>query len=158
MPTEEEQAVLQDKKAFLERAQRVQDVIYPAGMVTMGSPIAIFLFRKPSLLDKTNLWTEACPAAFAQDGTLETPIGPLGWCWLNFWHPADFVAHRLEPLFDTGYPATGTSRRPPSKFVEDVRTRAWARGPILAHSTYWTDPSVLKRIAAQLADSLAALP
>lgn len=144
------QPALQEKKAFLVRAKRVQDAVYPVGLVTMGSPIALFLFRKPPLLDDTNLWTKACPAAFAQNGALDTPVGTLRWRWQNFWHSADFVAHRLEPLFNTGYPAT--------KFVEDVKTSAWAREPISAHSTYWTNPTILRRIAAQLADALVTLP
>lgn len=141
---------LEERKAFLVRAKRVQDTVYPVGMITMGSPIALFLFRKPPLLDDTNLWTKACPAAFTQNGALETPVGSLRWRWQNFWHSADFVAHRLEPLFNNGYPAT--------KFVEDVKTSAWAREPISAHSTYWTNPTILRRIAAQLADALVTLP
>jgi hypothetical protein len=152
---------LHDRLGFLERARRVQDILYPVGMATMGSPIALFLFRKPALLDDTDLWRTACPAAFAQSGALETPAGALRWRWQNFWHPSDFVAHRLEPLFNTGYPMAGPASAPAgagSKFVEDVKTSAWARSPVSAHSTYWTNPAVLTRIAAQLAEVLTALP
>jgi len=136
---EDAHAALQERKKFLERAKRVQDIVCPVGMATMGSPISLFLFRKPSLLDSTDLWTEACPAAFAQAGALETSAGMLRWRWQNFWHSADFVAHHLEPLFNRGYPAAPAPGQAPMKFVEDVK----AREPISAHSTYWTNPALL---------------
>lgn len=145
---------LQHRKVFLQRAKQIEEDVYPLGMVTMGSPIALFVFRKPSLLDRKNLWEEACPVAFQTSGFL----GTLRWRWQNFWHPSDLVAHRLQPLFNEGYP-----RQPPptlsrQKFVEDIKSWAWARGPISAHSTYWTNPAVLKRIAEHVADVLIALP
>ena len=145
---------LQLRKVFLQRAKQIEDDVCPLGMVTMGSPIALFVFRKPSLLDRKNLWEEACPAAFQPNGFL----GTLRWRWQNFWHPSDFVAHRLEALFNEGYPGQRSPAPTGLKFVEDVKTRARAREPISAHSTYWTNPAILKRISEHVADVLVALP
>lgn len=151
---EARRSALQQRKVFLQRAKQIEDNVCPLGMITMGSPIALFVFRKPSLLDRKNLWEEACPAAFQPSGFL----GTLRWRWQNFWHPSDFVAHRLEALFNEGYPTRRSPAAPRLKFVEDVKTRAWARGPISAHSTYWTNPAILKRISEHVADVLVALP
>jgi hypothetical protein len=145
---------LEQRRVFLQRAMQIEDEVCPLGMVTMGSPIALFVFRKPSLLDHTNLWEEACPVPFQTDGFL----GALRWRWQNFWHPSDPVAHRLEPLFNAGYPPGPSPARPHVKFVEDVKSWAWAREPLSAHSTYWTNPAVLKRISEHVADVLIALP
>ena len=145
---------LQQRRVFLQRAKQIEDDVCPLGMVTMGSPIALFVFRKPSLLVRKNLWEEACPVAFQASGF----VGTLRWRWQNFWHPSDLVAHRLEPLFNDGYPQQPSPARPRLKFVEDVKSWAWARGPISAHSTYWTNPRVLRRISEHVADILVALP
>ena len=145
---------LQQRRVFLQKAMQIEDEVCPLGMVTMGSPIALFVFRKPSLLDRTNLWEEACPVTFQTDGFL----GLVRWRWQNFWHPSDPVAHRLEPLFNDGYPLGPSPARPGVKFVEDVKSWAWAREPLSAHSTYWTNPAVLRRISEQVADVLIALP
>ncbi len=114
----------------------------------------LFVFRKPSLLVRRNLWEEACPVAFQPSGF----VGTLRWRWQNFWHPSDLIAHRLEPLFNDGYPQQPSPAHPRLKFVEDVKSWAWARGPISAHSTYWTNPRVLRRISEHVADVLVALP
>ena len=151
---EARRSALQQRMAFLQRAKQIEDDVYPLAMITMGSPIALFVFRKPSLLDRKNLWEEACPAAFQPTGFL----GTLRWRWQNFWHPSDFVAHRLEALFNEGYPGQRSPAPTRLKFVEDVKTRAWAREPISAHSTYWTNPAILKRISEHVADVLVALP
>jgi len=140
---------LQERHAFLERADEIETSVCPVGMVTLGSPIALFLFRKPSILTRTDLWEEACPPPFQATGAQ----GRLRWRWQNFWHPSDLVAHRLEPLFDQGYPPSGGRLR----FVEDIKTWARARDPVSAHSTYWTNPAVLRRISEHLADVLVHL-
>jgi hypothetical protein len=60
------------------------------------------------------------------------------------------VAHRLEALFNEGFPG--------GHFVEDRRINPPAGSPIVAHSTYWTDPGVIDGIGTQLAEILLALP
>ena len=142
-------ATLQEKHAFLQRADEIETTVCPVGMITLGSPIALFLFRKPSILDRRDLWEEACPPPFQATGL----HGRLRWRWQNFWHPSDLVAHRLEPFFDQGYPPSGGRL----KFVEDVKTWARARDPVSAHGTYWTNPAVLRRISQHLADVLVDL-
>ena len=142
-------ANLQEKHAFLQRANEIETTVCPVGMITLGSPIALFLFRKPSILDRRDLWEEACPPPFQATGL----HGRLRWRWQNFWHPSDLVAHRLEPFFDQGYPPSGGRL----KFVEDVKTWARARDPVSAHGTYWTNPAVLRRISEHLADVLVDL-
>ncbi|GEM_PF-5017707 len=139
------------RRRYLERLRDAHEVLCPVGMATMGSPIALFLFRKPEVLRQRNLWTLACPPPFAETGAMTTAAGAsLRWRWQNFWHAADFVAHRLGPVFNEGYPG--------GRFVEDVRVRPPAPDPIDAHSTYWTDRTVVDRIAAHLADILISLP
>lgn len=147
------QEALHARQAFLERADRIENTLFPVGMVTMGSPIALFLFRKPSIVDRTDLWKEACPKPFGESGC----VGGLRWRWQNFWHSSDLVAHRVEPLFNDGYPVH-PSPDGGARFVEDVKTAAPTRDPLSAHQTYWTDPAVLARISQHLVDVLTALP
>ncbi len=138
-----------ERIAFLRRAETVQRSLFPLGMVTLGSPIALFLFRKPEVTMRRDLWRITLPPLFGEDGAFAPSGGRLRWRWQNFWHGADFVAHRLEPFFDDGYRG---------KFVEDVRIHPLADGPVAAHSTYWTDPHVIERIGQQLAETLLTLP
>jgi hypothetical protein len=138
--------------AFLKRMQSIQEVVYPVGMITLGSPIALFLFRKPDLATRDNLWKDACPPAFSANGVVKTHTGrDLCWRWQNFWHASDFVAHRLSPLFNAGYPGRDY------KFVDDERTYSRARDPVSAHATYWTEWKVLDRIGEHVAGVLNAL-
>jgi len=145
-PEADPRAHLDERHAFLQRADDIETTVCPVGMITLGSPIALFLFRKPSILARRDLWKDACPPPFQATGLQ----GRLRWRWQNFWHPSDLVAHRLEPLFDQGYPPSGGRL----KFVEDVKTWAPARDPVSAHATYWTNPAVLRRISEHLADVL----
>ncbi len=140
------------RMAFLKQMQSIHDIVYPVGMITLGSPIALFLFRKPTVAARNDLWREACPIGFRTSGTVKTRTGSaLRWRWQNFWHASDFVAHRLAPLFNVGYPGV------PGQFVEDERTYARAGGPISAHSTYWTERAVLDRIGEHVSEILSAL-
>jgi hypothetical protein len=138
-----------ERMAFLRRAEIVQRTLCPLGIITLGSPIALFLFRKPEVTTRRDLWRTTLPPLFGEDGAFAPSGDRLRWRWQNFWHGADFVAHRLEPFFDDGYPG---------KFVEDVRIHPLAEGPVAAHSTYWTDQHVIGRIGQQLAEVLLALP
>lgn len=148
---EEEQARFTARKRVLEKIVRVQNVVRPLGMVTMGSPISLFLFRKPALAKRRNLWSEALPGIFDLTGIFATPTNhEMRWRWQNFWHPADFVAHRIGPFFNTGYQG-GT-------FVTDTRITPMVRSAIHAHGSYQTHPRVMNRIAEHLAHVLMTLP
>jgi hypothetical protein len=142
-----------DRLRFLTDVLNLLTRLRVVGMATFGSPIALFLFRKPELLKRRDLWREACPPEFEETGI----SGKFRWEWTNFWHTADFVAHRLEPLFNRDFPLNSVKDSPTRLFVEDVRVRRPVRDPISAHSEYWEDPAVIERIAAQLAECLKAL-
>lgn len=142
------------RREFLRRAADTQAWLCPVGLVTFGSPIALFLFRKPDLLTTKagSLWEEACPRMFSASGAIETLTqAEVHWRWQNFWHHADFIAHRLQPLFAAGFPGGG-------QFVEDTLITPPVEGPIDAHSSYWTNQTVLDGIGRQLAEILVALP
>jgi hypothetical protein len=135
----------------------------PVGMVTMGSPVALFMLRKPELLNQLGNWRYLCPQAFLRPHSpqdLRWPQAGMVWRWLNFLHPADLVAHRLEPYYNTSQLAAGPDC-PPLRFVEDVdvweQYHCPATDPVSAHSCYWHLPQLKQRIGALLAERLLAL-
>jgi hypothetical protein len=155
--------------ALLGRLPRLRVV----GMFTYGSPMALFLFRDPELfvrrcdghIDPTQSWQRYCPPEFqAQfDPNLQPELSqPLhnelpSWCWKNFWHNADFVAHRLEALLNPGRPR-GRTRIPEHKrFVMDVPQFYACSDPIEAHGGYFGQESVISAIAKHVASWLEFL-
>lgn len=143
-PTEEQAGRL----SLLSDVVALQQELRPVGFVSMGSPISLFAFRKPALAGRADMWREALPPEFAGNSPGSSALRPgLRWRWLNFWHSSDFVAHRLERMFNQDWPA--------GKFVEDVRSTAASAGPIGAHASYWNDRAVLERIGTLVAELLA---
>ncbi len=148
---DEERARFMRRMDLFKRIANLQDVVRPLGMITMGSPISLFLFRKPALTGRRDLWREALPGIFGPEGIFTTPIEhEVRWRWQNFWHPADFVAHRIGVFFNKEY-----SR---DAFVVDTRISPPVRSAIHAHGCYQTHPRVMSQIAEQLAQVLTALP
>lgn len=139
------------RKAFLTRAFDVIHALRPLGVVTLGSPIALFLFRKPEAAAGRSDWKYACPPEFRDLGETQG----LRWRWRNFWHPSDMVAHRLGPLFNEGFPPG--DRDPGRKFVEDVKIQPPVRDPVSAHASYWGHRTVIDRVGAHLAECVIAL-
>ena len=131
---------------FLRRVDNANVQLTVVGMATFGSPISLFMFRKPELASRRNLWALAHQPEFVKG-----VWGKVKWSWKNFWHASDFVAHRLEPLFNEGYDGPG------GKFVEDVRIWRRVKGPITAHSCYWEEERVIDQIGRQVAECLKAL-
>lgn len=133
--------------------------IAPVGMITFGSPISLFLFRKPGILtDPRNvnykprdLWRYICPSEYRQTGDW----GGVSWRWQNFWHTADVVAHRMEPLFNAGFPLA--ARSPERRFVQDIRLRCCVGDPIDAHSKYWENEATIRLIGRQVAATLCEM-
>ena len=128
----------------------------PVGMVSFGSPIALFLFRNYQQLggqhgpkSKPNdLWRFACPPSFRRDGQWQG----ITWRWQNFWHAADFVGHRLSPLYAQGYPTQPSDQAEP--FVRDVRMKHLVSHPVDAHMSYWQSRCMVQQIGLQLAVTL----
>jgi hypothetical protein len=146
---------LEARAAFYTVAEELYQRIEPVGMITMGSPIAFFLFRKPKLFAGSpaahrDLWKALWP----QKEAGQDRRNGVKWRWQNFWHPADFVAHRLTPLYSQGFlDADGK----PRSFVTDVKVSQAVQGPIHAHSSYWGNPTVHRLIGEQLAQALIDL-
>jgi len=139
--------------------EQMLKLIAPVGMVTFGSPISLFLFRKPGILadpqntiDKPDdLWRHVCPREFRRSGSW----GGVSWRWQNFWHAADVVAHRTEPLFNSGFPLA--AQTPAMPFVRDVRLRCCVSDPIDAHSRYWENEATIRLIGRQVAATLCEM-
>ncbi len=140
-----------ERKAFLKRAFDVIHALRPLGVITLGSPIAVFLFRKPEAAVGRSDWQYACPPEFRDRGETQG----LRWRWRNFWHPSDMVAHRLEPLFNQGFPPGDLDSG--KKFVEDVKIQPPIRDPVSAHASYWDHRTVIGRVGAHLAECVIAL-
>lgn len=141
---------LQATITYLQRRVNLIQRIYPIGMITFGSPVAVFLFRDPSVARRQDGWQTACPPDFSQTGEYQG----LRWRWQNFWHASDFVAHRLEPFFNAGFPPPGPRS---SKFVDDIKTRRPALHPVEAHSSYWSDHQVVRTTGFHVAECVIAL-
>jgi hypothetical protein len=154
-------AALDERAKFLRRMLRMVQGIEILGMHTFGSPIALFMFRKPELLTAESLkgrtnWKGLLPLAFQQEGTHVTYA--LRWVWKNYWHPADFVAHRVEELFlGSEQQAEGAGSPPGWTMVEDVSVNAPVAHPIAAHSCYWSHSKVIAGIADHVAQCLKAV-
>lgn len=130
----------------------------PVGMVTFGAPVPVFMFRNPDQFkdhgrnpEKLALWKNVCPPGFHEDGTWQG----ITWRWQNFWHSADFVAHRMESLFNDDFPVADGGT--PIQFVTDVKRNTRVHHPIEAHSSYWTNPKVINAIADQLAATISEM-
>jgi len=139
------------RKVFLKRAFEVIHALRPLGVVTLGSPIAVFLFRKPEAAAGQSGWKWICPPEFRDHGETRG----LQWRWRNFWHHCDMVAHRLEPVFNEGFPPGDHDSA--KRFVEDVRIQPPVRDPVSAHASYWDHRAVIGRVGAHLAECVIVL-
>ena len=171
---QEERERLQRRLKFLERAEQVLRRLRPLGMFTYGSPISLFLFRKLGLWqgrERFAVWDDVCPQEFQQG--LESSRTPgLAWQWRNYWHWFDFVAHRLAPVMNDGYPpsastvgallrtARGRSARAPlqGEFVSDVQCRYLAGSPMTGHTGYMRQQRIAADVAAHIVRCLDQLP
>jgi pimeloyl-ACP methyl ester carboxylesterase len=117
-----------------------------AGFVTLGSnmPMFTFTFGPERVYPITRVPPDSNLKPAFPGGALVAPLLERA-RWLNFFHKQDILAFPLKAL-----PSYRTEER-----IEDICVRSkaltWRSVPVLsylgAHSSYWTNPTVLSRTA-----------
>jgi len=92
-------------------------------LVTFGSPIALF----------------AASMGYPISTKIERPDYIEK--WYNFWDHDDPIATRLEPHYLKDFR---------KGFLKDVHVNTSSWNPVAAHTAYWTRPTVIKQIAAEI--------